>query len=72
MKCPNCAHENEETALYCENCGTQLVEKPLIPVVITLPAPAPKIEFPKVCSVCNTPNQRTSDFCENCGAKLEA
>ena len=25
MKCPKCSHDNEENALYCSNCGLNLV-----------------------------------------------
>ena len=27
MICPNCKHENDEDARFCENCGTKLVQE---------------------------------------------
>ena len=26
MKCPKCSHQNEDGALFCNNCGSALVE----------------------------------------------
>ena len=40
--CPNCKAEYEDSAKFCNNCGTELVDSTPAPAVSEAPAPAEK------------------------------
>lgn len=69
MKCQKCGQENEKGAQFCDNCGTQLVPKPVIPMAVSA-EPRQASQFPKVCSNCGTRNAENDKFCDNCGTEL--
>ena len=57
-KCKKCGYLNTEDAVFCENCGTKLVE----------PKQPKKT---KECKKCGYLNAEDAFFCENCGTKLD-
>lgn len=57
-KCKKCGYLNTEDAVFCENCGTKLVE---------LKQP----KKTKECKKCGYLNAEDAFFCENCGTKLD-
>lgn len=54
--CSNCGSQNENDALYCDNCGQPLENKNVAPM--------------KTCPRCNTANKVEDQFCNNCGFKF--
>ena len=73
ITCPQCNKTNEDSALFCDNCGASLagVARPsaaAAPVVAPAAAPAAGA----VCPACGTPFVPGEAFCGNCGAQLPA
>lgn len=54
MFCFNCGNKVEDNSVFCEHCGTKLVDTP----------------EGNICSVCGTQNDIKSEFCEECGNPL--
>lgn len=78
--CPNCGNEAQDTAVFCDQCGTRLVEQEADAGPMASPElkPAPP-EPPKPpadeglrCGNCGHANVPGELFCENCGAALDA
>jgi uncharacterized OB-fold protein len=78
--CPNCGNEVQDTAVFCDQCGTRLKEATSAAAAPATPAPvevAPVDEAVAAdqsvrCAACGYPNAPGELFCENCGVALEA
>ena len=77
--CPNCGNEAQDTAVFCDQCGTRLKEPEAAAATVAeaeapAPAPAPDVAEPEGvrCAACGYPNVPGELFCENCGVPLEA
>ena len=57
MKCSHCGAENEEGAVFCEECGQK----------ITLPTP---VQPKNICPNCGAENEDGALFCEECGHNM--
>ncbi|MBR5091705.1 MAG: zinc-ribbon domain-containing protein [Ruminiclostridium sp.] len=57
MKCSHCGAENEEGAVFCEECGQK----------ITAPAP---VQPKNICPNCGAENEDGALFCEECGHNM--
>lgn len=80
--CPNCGNEAQDTAVFCDQCGTRLIEQeeasvppvktePEIEPVAPVSAPEPPHEEALLCGTCGQSNVPGALFCENCGATLD-
>lgn len=56
VECPQCGHENPETASFCLKCGTKLIHT---------------INDGKHCQNCGAPLTEGQLFCTRCGTKVE-
>lgn len=79
MKCPKCGNINQKDALFCDQCGTRLVQPAIeaAPEQETLVAPATKaVAAPppagSACAQCGMVNTPGEMFCSECGAPLDA
>lgn len=73
--CPNCGNEAQDTAVFCDQCGTRLKEPEIAAAAVAETAPpAPDVAEPEGvrCAACGYPNVPGELFCENCGVPLEA
>ncbi len=77
--CPNCGNEAQDTAVFCDQCGTRLVDQeagaaPASPELATAASeePAAAAGDGLRCSACGYPNVPGELFCENCGIALDA
>ena len=78
MECKNCGTENEESAVYCKNCGARLDGKIKCFSCGTLNQPdaafcigcGVRIDGKKVCPECGALSD--GKFCQSCGASLDA
>lgn len=77
--CPNCGNEAQDTAVFCDQCGTRLKEPEATAATVAeaeapAPEPAPDVAEPEGvrCAACGYPNVPGELFCENCGVPLEA
>jgi rubrerythrin len=67
MLCPRCGAENNEKALFCQNCGKGLSAK----AIWTSPGNTAEKLAPAVkCPNCGTENPEGKEFCGDCGARI--
>lgn len=69
--CPNCGNEAQDTAVFCDQCGTRLKEPESIATAVAEVAEPARAEGVR-CAACGYPNVPGELFCENCGVALDA
>ena len=78
--CPACQTPNEDSAVFCDNCGANLAGAPgggMPPMQPAYTPPAQPAGFPPQpgggvqCPQCGTQNMAGTMFCDNCGASLQ-
>ncbi len=69
--CPNCGNEAQDTAVFCDQCGTRLKEPEVVATAVAESAQPVEPEGVR-CAACGYPNVPGELFCENCGVPLEA
>ncbi|MDA3862742.1 MAG: zinc ribbon domain-containing protein [Deltaproteobacteria bacterium] len=87
MRCPNCGADNENTSLFCMECGQKLqVKTEIMSSMQQPPASAPKSKPEKPvkqpnpteqpqntipCPLCGVDNSTSDSFCKMCGQGLK-
>lgn len=80
-QCQTCNNQNEDAAMFCDNCGSSLANAapaPGMSPVNNIPQAQPPINAPAMggaggglnCPQCGTPNVPGTLYCDNCGADL--
>ena len=67
--CLNCGNEVEDTAHFCNICGTEMNEQTCASNTPPEPEPAPPTE--QICPSCGKTVPIDSKFCRYCGAALQ-
>ena len=71
MLCPSCGNQAQDSAVFCDQCGTRLSE-PESEQPTTVDTQVATQTAGVNCSSCSYTNVPGELFCENCGAALEA
>ena len=75
-RCPNCSHENKDTANFCIRCGTPLDKRcprcgnAVEEDALFCPVCGARLDGKKPCPACGTINDPDAAFCEKCGTAL--
>lgn len=69
--CQSCQHENEEAALFCENCGDKIKTQPITQAENddTFELKTPEVAGNNTCS-CGTVLEEEDQFCTTCGESV--
>ena len=75
-RCPNCSHENKDTANFCIRCGARLDKRcprcgnAVEEDALFCPVCGARLDGKKPCPACGTVNDPDAAFCEKCGTAL--